>query len=122
MLDKSIKLEHLQRVNVIGTSCSGKTTFAKNLAQALNVKHIELDAIYWLPDWIERPNDEFRNLVEKEVAADVWVLTSFHRHRRDYPRLLQEIQNEDRKILVFHNPKQTDEFLKKIRQIKTIKN
>jgi adenylate kinase family enzyme len=66
-------IKNLRRVSVVGTSCSGKTTFAKNLAQILNVKHIELDALYWLPDWVERPKDEFLNSVEKETAKDAWI-------------------------------------------------
>lgn len=66
-------IANLQRVTVVGTSCSGKTTFAKNLAQILNVKHIELDAINWLPDWVERPKEEFLSLVEKAAADDAWV-------------------------------------------------
>jgi adenylate kinase family enzyme len=66
-------LEKLRRVTVVGTSCSGKTTFAANLASILEVKHIELDALYWLPDWVERPKDEFLNSVEKETAKDAWV-------------------------------------------------
>src|SRR5262245_40275576 len=53
----------LKRVVVVGTSCSGKTTFAKELARKLNKKHVEIDAIYWLPDWTGRPEDDFRRLV-----------------------------------------------------------
>lgn len=69
----AIKYENLRRVSVVGTSCSGKTTFAKNLASILGSKHIELDAIYWLPDWIERPQDEFLDLVKNETLAERWV-------------------------------------------------
>ena len=32
---------------VIGSSCVGKTTFARSLALALSFPHIELDALYW---------------------------------------------------------------------------
>ena len=74
MIIQPIKLELLKRVSVVGTSCSGKTTFARNLASVLNVKHIELDALYWLPDWVERPKDEFLSLVEKAAGGDAWVL------------------------------------------------
>ena len=64
----------LNRVVVIGTSCSGKTTFAKGLARVLNRHHIELDAINWLPGWTERPPEEFRRLVEEATAQDEWVV------------------------------------------------
>jgi len=83
MIIQQIKLEHLRRVSVVGTSCSGKTTFAENLARILNVKHIELDAIYWLPDWVERPHDEFLSLVERAAAGDSWVFDGNYTRTRE---------------------------------------
>ncbi len=76
-------IKNLRRVSVVGTSCSGKTTFAKNLAQILNVKHIELDAINWLPDWVERPKDEFLNSVEDAAATDSWVFDGNYTRTRE---------------------------------------
>ena len=35
----------LSRVVVVGTICSGKTTFASRLAVLLEVPHVELDAL-----------------------------------------------------------------------------
>jgi adenylate kinase family enzyme len=64
----------LQRVVVVGTSCSGKTTFARKLAQTLGLAYIELDAIYWKPNWCARPLEEFRALVEKAIAGENWVV------------------------------------------------
>ena len=66
-------IKKLRRVSVVGTSCSGKTTFAENLAQILNVKHIELDALSWLPDWVERPKNEFLDLAKKAADDEAWV-------------------------------------------------
>ena len=83
MITQPTKLENLRRISVVGTSGSGKTTFAKNLAQILNVKHIELDAINWLPDWVERPKEEFLNLVEKAAAADAWVFDGNYTRTRE---------------------------------------
>jgi len=83
MTIQPIKLERLRRVSVVGTSCSGKTTFAKNLAQILNVKRIELDAINWLPNWVERPKEEFLGLVEKAAAGDSWVFDGNYTRTRE---------------------------------------
>jgi len=73
----------LQRVVVVGTSCSGKTTFAHQLAQALGVTHIELDAIHWKPNWCPRPLEEFRALVEKAIAGESWVVDGNYSKVRD---------------------------------------
>jgi adenylate kinase family enzyme len=40
----------LRRVNVKGTSGSGKTTFAQELARRLDVPFVELDALHHGPD------------------------------------------------------------------------
>jgi adenylate kinase family enzyme len=78
----------LRRTVVIGTSCSGKTTFARLLAKLLEVQHIELDAINWLPDWTPRPNEEFRSLVKEAVSTDEWVVDGNYSGTRDivWPR------------------------------------
>ena len=83
MNSENIKTANLKRVSVVGTSCSGKTTFAGKLARILRVKHVELDAIYWLPDWVERPKDEFLNLVEKAAADTAGVVDGNYSRARD---------------------------------------
>jgi adenylate kinase family enzyme len=37
------------RILVVGTSCSGKSTFSRRLASILAIEHVELDALYWGP-------------------------------------------------------------------------
>lgn len=78
----------LTRVVVIGTSGSGKTTFARALASMLGVPHIELDSIHWLPDWTPRDHDELRALVKEAVSDEHWVLDGNYRGLRDliWPR------------------------------------
>src|SRR4029077_172492 len=61
------------RVVVIGTSCAGKTTFARSLARVLSFPHVELDRLYWQPNWTPRPPEEFRNLVAQALSQDCWV-------------------------------------------------
>jgi adenylate kinase family enzyme len=40
----------LTRVVVVGSSCSGKTTFARSLAEIVGSPHVELDALHWGPN------------------------------------------------------------------------
>ena len=66
----------MRRVNVKGTSGSGKTTFGRELARRLGVPFVELDALHHGPNWAEPTNDEFRERVREAVdrAPDGWVI------------------------------------------------
>jgi adenylate kinase family enzyme len=59
---------------VIGPTGSGKTSFARTLAEKLGVPHIELDALFWKPGWVESSAEELRVNVEPLLAADGWVV------------------------------------------------
>ena len=63
----------LQRVAVVGTTCSGKTTFARRLAGLLGSPHIELDALHWEPKWTPAAPDVFRGRVAEAIAGESWV-------------------------------------------------
>ena len=63
-----------QRIIIIGTSCSGKTTLAQQVSQQLAIKHVELDELHWLPGWQEREPAVFRQMVTDVVSGDSWVV------------------------------------------------
>ncbi|HUJ56804.1 MAG TPA: AAA family ATPase [Gaiellaceae bacterium] len=65
----------MRRVSVIGGSCTGKTTLARELARKLGVPHIELDALHHDPGWQEAPADVFQSRVRAalEAASHGWV-------------------------------------------------
>lgn len=63
------------RILVIGSSCAGKTTLARRLSKALGIHYIQLDALHWLPNWVERDDESFLALLEDEIAThDEWVV------------------------------------------------
>ncbi|AHG21782.1 adenylate kinase [Chania multitudinisentens RB-25] len=64
------------KVNVVGTSGSGKSTMARQLAQKLAVPYIEMDKLYWQPGWQGTHGDEFLLKVTQALAdaAEGWVL------------------------------------------------
>ncbi len=73
----------MDRIVVIGSSCSGKSTFSQRLAHKHKVEYIELDQLHWLPNWVERPDDDFRALVTKAVSSDSWVVDGNYSVARD---------------------------------------
>ena len=64
----------MQRINVIGTSCAGKTTFAAKLAAAIRAPHVELDLLHWEPGWVEVSDAIFTSGVAAATAGERWVL------------------------------------------------
>ena len=69
-------MEGKVRVAIVGTSGSGKSTFAGRLSTRLGVPHIELDAINWRPGWRALSQDDppaFRAEVAAAVVAPAWT-------------------------------------------------
>jgi adenylate kinase family enzyme len=64
------------RVNVKGISCSGKTTFSRELAERMGVAYLELDAINHGPNWTEASGEELQSRVREFMAGapDGWVI------------------------------------------------
>jgi adenylate kinase family enzyme len=73
----------MKRVVVIGTSCSGKTTLARRLAEMLGTTHIELDSIHWKPNWRPRLDEEFRRLTAEAILPERWVADGNYNQVRD---------------------------------------
>ncbi len=68
-----ITSSQLARIAVVGTSGAGKTTLARQLSARLNAPHIELDALYWGPNWTPVAADQFRTAVDKSTSQPRWV-------------------------------------------------
>jgi len=58
-------------VLVAGLSGAGKTTLARRIGTALDLPHVELDALHHGQGWTPRP--EFLDDVRRLAAGDTWV-------------------------------------------------
>lgn len=61
------------RVAVVGTTGAGKTTFARPLAEIVDAKHVELDALYHGPNWTPSEPDVRPDRVGDAIACERWV-------------------------------------------------
>lgn len=64
----------MKKINVIGTSGSGKSTFSRMLATTLDYPYLEMDAMFWKSNWQESSDDEFFSKLKSCIAQDTWVL------------------------------------------------
>jgi hypothetical protein len=71
--DPSSTLRGCERILILGRTGSGKTTLARELATAVGVPHVELDALYFGPDFSTAPLKVLRDRTRAAVAGDRWV-------------------------------------------------
>jgi adenylate kinase family enzyme len=62
------------RLVVIGTTSTGKSTLAWQLAEKLGLDFVELDALYWRPNWTPIDEAEFLALVDDATRTPRWVV------------------------------------------------
>ena len=77
-----------RRVVVLGVTGSGKSTLAAELARRLGAPHVELDALFWDPNWTPAATEAVRSRAAEAVAGDAWVVDGNYRQTRDliWPR------------------------------------
>jgi len=73
---------------IIGTTGSGKSTLAQQLADKFGYDFIELDDLYWEPNFQPAPLEVFRARVEKAIQAERWAVAGNYHVARDlvWPR------------------------------------
>jgi adenylate kinase family enzyme len=64
----------MRKVLVIGPGGAGKSTFANQLGELLNIKVLHLDKFYWRPGWIEMPKPDWLKTVEELLKGDAWIM------------------------------------------------
>ncbi len=69
----AIGLAGCNRIVIIGRTGSGKTTLARELAAVLGVPHVELDSLYFEPDFSTVSLEVLRERTREAIAGDRWV-------------------------------------------------
>ncbi len=64
----------MKRVMIIGCPGSGKSTFARALAQKSGLPLYHLDMMYWNPDRTTKPKEGFRAELRRTVSLPEWII------------------------------------------------
>ena len=102
----------MRRVAVMGGSCTGKTTVSGRLAAALDVPHIELDALHHDAGWQEAPAELLQERVSAalDAAPEGWVVDG------NYGAKLGELVLERADTVVLLDPPHLRTFRRSLRR------
>lgn len=69
----------MKRVMIIGFSGSGKSTLAETVANSINTEATHLDAIHWLPGWVESTREYKIEMLRPVLNRECWVIDGCYR-------------------------------------------
>lgn len=72
-----------ERIIVIGSPGSGKSTFARQLAEITGIKLIHLDKEFWQAGWVETPEEIWRKRQEALMFGDQWIIDGNYNETMD---------------------------------------
>jgi adenylate kinase family enzyme len=64
----------MQRILVMGSSGSGKSTFARRLSAVTGIPMVSVDALFWKPGWVESDISEFRERLGAAARQPRWIM------------------------------------------------
>jgi hypothetical protein len=64
----------MNRIVVVGSSASGKTTFARRLAAHLGVPHLEMDAVFHRHGLAHVAHQDFLPVLDEFTDQDRWII------------------------------------------------
>jgi len=73
----------MNKIAVIGSGGSGKSTFSRKLGNILNLPVYHLDTLYWSPGWVETPAEKWEVVVREVSNKDKWIIDGNYRPTMD---------------------------------------
>ncbi|EPO0043681.1 AAA family ATPase, partial [Vibrio harveyi] len=64
----------MKRIAVIGSGGSGKSTFSTLLGTELNLPVHHLDQLYWKPNWVKTPKDDWIKIQKSLCESECWII------------------------------------------------
>ncbi len=64
----------MKRIAVIGSGGSGKSTFSMLLGKELSLPVHHLDQLYWKPNWVKTPREDWLNIQRSLCESEHWII------------------------------------------------
>jgi len=78
----------MQRILVLGSSGSGKSTFSRRLSEITGIPVVSLDALFWKPGWIESDRAVFTERLIEAARQPSWIMDG------NFPSYLGEMRRD----------------------------
>ena len=82
-----------QRILIVGSTNSGKTTLAIKLSNELDLPHVELDSLNWQAEWVSLQQTDpevFRGKIRAATEGERWIISgNYHQFSQEiiWPRV-----------------------------------
>jgi adenylate kinase family enzyme len=73
----------MERIMIVGGPGAGKSTLAGELARCLAYPFLELDELFWGPNWTPVDRQLFRQRVETAISVPQWIAGGNYSSARD---------------------------------------
>ena len=77
----------MRRVLIIGNAGTGKSTFARKLAEKTGLPLVHLDKLFWNGSWEHVSREEFDGALQQELEKDAWIIDG--NYNRSLPKRLE---------------------------------
>ena len=85
-----------RKIIITGTSCTGKTTLGKQLSKELSIVQIDLDDVHFLPNWVEKEDEQFIKEINDLVdELNEWIVSG------SYQTVLKDTLWEKASVIVW---------------------
>jgi adenylate kinase family enzyme len=64
----------MERIAIIGSSGTGKSTLARDLGRLLHINVVHLDRVFWEPGWKEKPRETRIDILQEIVRKEQWII------------------------------------------------
>ena len=64
----------MPRIVILGNTAGGKSTLARHLSKNRGMEHIEIDRLFWQPDWSMTPSDIYERKHAEVIQTEDWII------------------------------------------------
>jgi adenylate kinase family enzyme len=64
----------MQRIAIIGSAGTGKSTMARQLGDITGLSVVHLDALHWHPGWVATLREEWDSIIAEAVSQESWII------------------------------------------------